>query len=106
MVFININELEEKQIYPGYKARLIHTGNMTIIHWLIEEGSYFPEHLHSNEQVLNILEGSLELTVGIETKILKSGDVAIIPPNVHHSGKALKKTKAIDVFYPHREDYM
>ncbi|NYT03118.1 MAG: cupin domain-containing protein, partial [Candidatus Methanofastidiosa archaeon] len=41
-----------------------------------------------------------------DTKILMPGDIAIIPSNVPHSGKAIKKTNAIDVFYPVRQDYV
>ena len=106
MAFKNLNDIEKKEIYPGYKAKFIHTENITLAHWTIKKGSFFPEHMHPHEQVLSMLEGKFELTVGFETKILEPGDVAIIPPNVSHSGKALEKTKAIDIFYPYREDYL
>jgi quercetin dioxygenase-like cupin family protein len=31
--------------------------------------------------------------------------VVIIPPHAVHSGKAMAKSRVIDVFYPIREDY-
>ncbi len=106
MPFQNLKNIKEKEIFPGYKAKFVHSENMTFAHWTIEEGSSFPEHSHEHEQVLSMLEGILELKVGRETKILKPGDIAIIPSNVPHSGKAIKKTNAIDVFYPVRQDYV
>lgn len=106
MPFQNLKDIKEKEIFPGYKAKFVHSENMTFAHWTIEEGSSFPEHSHENEQVLSMLEGILELKVGGKTKILKQGDIAIIPSNVPHSGKAIKKTNAIDVFYPVRQDYV
>lgn len=106
MPFINLNDIKEKEIFPGYKAKFINSENMTFAYWTIEEGSSFPEHAHEHEQVLSMLEGKLELKVGRDTKILKSGDVAIIPSNMPHSGKAIKKVNAIDVFCPVRQDYV
>lgn len=106
MPFENLNDIKEKEIFPGYKAKFIHSKNMTFAYWTIEEGSSFPEHTHEHEQVLSMLEGKLELKVGRDIKILKSGDVAIIPSNMPHSGKAIKKVTAIDVFCPVRQDYV
>ena len=106
MSFHNLKNIKEREIFPGYKAKFVHSENMTFAHWTIEEGSSFPEHSHEHEQVLSMLEGKLELKVGRDTKILMPGDIAIIPSNVPHSGKAIKKTSAIDVFYPVRQDYV
>jgi len=55
--------------------------------------------------VANIIEGEFELTIDNETKILKPGDVAVIPSNAVHSGKAITDCRILDVFYPVREDY-
>jgi quercetin dioxygenase-like cupin family protein len=64
-----------------------------------------PEHSHPHGQVTNVLKGEFELTVDGESKRLGPGSVVIIPPNAVHSGKALAKSRVIDVFYPIREDY-
>ncbi len=106
MPFQNLKDIKEREIFPGYKAKFVHSENMTFAHWTIEEGSSFPEHSHEHEQVLSMLEGKLEIKVGRDTKILMPGDIATIPPNVPHSGKAIKRTNAIDVFYPVRQDYV
>jgi len=53
-----------------------------------------------------MIEGEFELTVESETKIVQKGDIAVIPPNAKHSGKAITDCKILDVFYPIREDYL
>lgn len=78
---------------------------MTFAYWNIRKGAPLPEHSHPHEQVANVIEGKFELKVNNESKILEPGDVAVIPPNTKHSGKAITNCKIIDVFCPVREDY-
>ncbi len=101
----NLNEIKEKEIIPGYHGKFIHSENMTIAYWDIVAGSPMPEHSHPHEQIANVLEGTLELTIEGMTHVLKPGSVAVIPSNVPHSGKATTHCKVIDVFYPIREEY-
>ena len=79
---------------------------MTFAYWKIEAGAIFPKHSHPHEQVATMLNGEFEFSVGNEKRIMKQGDVAIVPPNVNHSGVALTDCNIIDVFYPIREDYV
>ena len=105
MAFIELEKLPAKQIFPGFTARGIHTGTMSFMYWTVEAGAAVPEHSHLHEQVATVLNGSFELTVGGETKLLQPGTVAVIPPHVLHGGKAITACELLDVFYPEREDY-
>ena len=80
MPFITLDQQTEKEIIPGYRARAIHTGTMTYMYWTVEEGATMPMHSHLHEQVAHVLEGSFELTVDGETRVLHPGTVAVIPP--------------------------
>ncbi|MCP4152106.1 MAG: cupin domain-containing protein [bacterium] len=102
---MNLNEVEEKELVPGFNARFVHTNNMTLVYWRIDEGSKLPLHSHHHEQVVNVIEGTLEFDCDGDVSILEPGAVAIVPPNVPHSGKAIKACRLIDVFHPAREDY-
>jgi quercetin dioxygenase-like cupin family protein len=104
-MFKKVDEVAERTLLPGFRARFIHTENLTLAYWNIDEGAALPEHSHPHEQVANVLEGKLEMTVGDETKVLEPGVIALIPPNVKHYGKALTNCKVLDIFYPVREDY-
>lgn len=103
--FIPTEQIQSKELFPGFHAKMIHTDGLTIIYFDIKAGSVLPEHHHVHEQVTNVLEGTLELTVGGETHACTPGTVVAIPPNVAHSGRAISDCKVIDVFRPVREDY-
>ena len=105
MAFVEINGLLPKEVIKGYTARSIHTGTMTFMYWTVEAGAVMPVHSHIHEQAAHVLSGEFELTVDGESRILKPGIVAIIPPNVPHGGKAVTACELLDVFYPEREDY-
>ena len=105
MTFIDLKELTFKEPVPGYKAVFVHSENMTVAFWEVEEGAIMPEHAHPHEQVASVLEGQFELTVAGEPKVLDRCTVAIIPSNTLHSGKAITRCRLIDSFHPVREDY-
>ncbi len=105
MSFINLQDIIEREVIPGFKGKFIHSANVTIVHWSITAGSELSEHNHPHEQVTNIISGELELTMERVTKRLKSGEVAVIPSNLKHHGRAITDCYIIDVFYPIREDY-
>ncbi len=102
---IDLNNIDEKEIVPGFFARFVHSENMTIAYWNIKMGSSLPAHSHSNEQISSIIKGEFELTVDGTPHFLKADDVYIIPSGIQHSGKAITDCKIIDTFYPVREDY-
>ena len=105
MAFIDVTDLHEKEIMSGFHGRIIHTENMTFVYWDIDAGATLPEHAHPHEQVINMIEGELEINAGGEVRRMKSGQVAVIAGNVLHSGKAITACRVIDVFCPVREDY-
>lgn len=105
MAFVEIESLPSKEIVKGFHARTIHTGTMTFVYWTVEAGYAIPEHSHLHEQVAHVLNGEFALRVGGETKVLKPGLVAVIPPHVRHGGKAITDCQLLDVFHPEREDY-
>lgn len=106
MTFIHLDDIEEKEIVLGYHGRFVHSENMTLAYWNIDEGATIPLHSHPHEQVANLMEGTFELVVGGEKRVIKPGDVAVIPGGVKHTGTALTPCRIIEVFYPIREDYL
>ncbi len=105
MTFLALKDIEEKEIVPGYRAKFVHSENMTLGFWEVDQGAALPEHSHPHEQIANVLEGQFELTVNDEPRVLEPGMIAVIPGGVPHSGKALTSCRLMDVFYPAREDY-
>jgi quercetin dioxygenase-like cupin family protein len=100
-----IQDIEPFDIVPGFHARMIHTDSLTIAFVDIEAGATLPEHAHIHEQITNMLEGELEMTIGGKTSRFSAGQSVVIPSNVPHSGRAITACKAMDVFTPVREDF-
>ena len=51
-----------------------------------EAGAEVPRHSHEHtEQLMYMLEGELEMTVGGDTRTLHSGDVVVVNRGVEHS---------------------
>ncbi len=100
-----LHDMPEREHFPGFHGRFVHSDAMTFVWWRIEDGAAVPEHAHPHEQVVNMLEGTLALTVDGEEHVLHAGDVFAIPGGVRHSARALGPSRVLDVFSPVREDY-
>ena len=98
-------EIETREIIPGYHGKLIHTQNMSLAFWEVEQGAEVPQHAHMNEQVMQVLEGRFEFTLDGISNVYIPGDLVVIAPHVSHSGRALTKCKLMDVFSPTRAEY-
>ena len=99
-----ISKIEQKEVMKGFKGRFFHTKSSTIAFWEIEKDAILPEHSHIHEQTTQLIEGTLEMTIGNKTIILEPGMIVSIAPNIKHSGKALKNCILTDTFCPVRED--
>lgn len=107
MPFINLRDIDSRELLPGFSVRFVHAEKMTLAYWDIKSGSVLPEHSHHHEQVAaQVISGEFELTLEGITKVMKAGDIAVIPSNVAHSGKAITDCQLLDVFSPVREDYL
>jgi len=42
MPFIDLDQIEEKEIVPGYRAVFVHSATMTLAYWTIEAGANLP----------------------------------------------------------------
>lgn len=105
MPLIQLERLPVREIFPGLRARLVHSDRVSHSWVEVDAGATFPEHQHPHEQIVNVLAGELELVVEGETHRLKPGMVFVIPPNTKHSGRGVTACRVLDAFAPVREDY-
>jgi len=105
MPFVDIKNLKVVERLPGWFGRYFHSGNMTFAHYDFKRGSSIHEHFHVQEEVYEVVEGELEVTVEGESGIVRPGVVAIVPSNARHSVKALSDGRAIIVDYPLRREF-
>ena len=63
-----------------------------------------PSHVHDEEQITLVVEGELEFEFEGETRLLKPGQVAVIPANVRHAARTNDVAcLEYDVFNPPRQ---
>ena len=105
MNYVRIEESRKSEIAPGCRAQFVHSDNMTLAYWSLEKNAQVSEHAHVHEQVVNVLAGTLELTIDGETRRLHPGDVVLVPSNASHGARAVTFCRVLDVFYPVREDF-
>jgi quercetin dioxygenase-like cupin family protein len=105
MPIVQLDRLPVREIFPGLRARLIHSDRVTHSWVDVDAGATFPEHQHPHEQIVTVLEGELELVVDGVTHRLKRGVVFVIPPHARHSGRGITTCKVLDAFAPVRDDY-
>lgn len=105
MPLLDLSTLPVRELFPGLRARLIHSERVTHSWVDVDPGATFPEHQHPHEQIVSVLSGQLDLIVDGVTHRLTPGVVFVIPPHVRHSGGSANGARVLDTFAPVREDY-
>ncbi len=105
--FIDLDSVPVFEPAPGCQLRTPYGEHLMLSQVKMEEGAVIPLHHHSQEQAGVLISGTLELKIGDETRILKPGQLYLIPPNVSHRAVAVGgPVVVLDVFSPVREDYI
>ena len=105
MPFVDTNELKVIERLPGWKGRYFHSPSMTFAHYDFAAGSKIHEHFHPEEEVYEVIEGELEVTIDGVAQLVRAGLVAIVPSGARHSVKALTDGRAIIIDYPVRPEF-
>jgi quercetin dioxygenase-like cupin family protein len=106
LFFPTADECNLKTIFPGVTIQTAAADQMMLSLATLQPHSVVAEHSHPHEQVGMVIEGRALFHIGGETKTLQPGDMYRIPGGVMHRVVALEQTvKALDIFYPIREDY-
>jgi quercetin dioxygenase-like cupin family protein len=107
MPFVDTAHLAVIERLRGWYGRYFHSPSMTFAHFDFKRGSSIHEHFHSQEEVYEVIEGELEVTIDGETQIARAGLVlvAVVPSNARHSVNALTDGRVIIVDYPLRGEF-
>lgn len=89
----------ERQVY-GYDDQIM------LVKAKFEAGAIGTLHQHPHVQVTYVESGVFEMTIGEEKKTIKKGDGYYVPPHVIHGCVCVEPGILIDVFSPHREDFL
>jgi quercetin dioxygenase-like cupin family protein len=106
MPFVDTSSLKVSERLPGWHGRYFHSPSMTFAHYDFLRGASIHEHFHAQEEVYEVIEGELEITIDGAAQVARPGVVAIVPSNARHSVKALTDGRAIIVDYPRRPEFV
>lgn len=91
--------------FPGVRMFITEGEKMTVSIVEMEPHSVIPEHSHPHEQVGYMVEGRFEFIIAGRSHQVGPGEIWRIPGGVPHKVIAGEQAvRAIDVFYPVRED--
>lgn len=102
-MFIETSRLSVKEPREGWRGRFFHSRDMTFAYYTAKAGAWIHEHSHRNDEVWNVTDGQLEITIAGETRVAGPGWAAVVPPDAPHSVKALTDVRAIFVDHPRRD---
>ncbi|MEL7105079.1 MAG: cupin domain-containing protein [Pseudomonadota bacterium] len=98
---------ELERVADGLSRRVgAHNDNVMVVEVHFEAGTTAPLHHHVHEQITYVMSGKFEFTVGDETYIVAAGDSLYKQPNIEHGATCLEAGMLLDVFTPHREDFL
>lgn len=89
----------QRKIY-GYDDQIM------LVKAKFEVGAVGPLHEHYHVQVTYVESGVFQMTIGDEKKIIRKGDGYYVPPHAVHGCVCVEPGVLIDVFAPHREDFI
>ena len=81
-----------KATWPVYRD----TGaaNTAVVYFELEPGARLGTHTDSSEEILVILDGAVEATVGDERDTLEAGGIAVVPAMVPHDVRSIGEETA------------
>ena len=103
------NDMPKEKVTDLLHRRIVTGERMMLTHVYLKKGCVVPKHSHENEQLSYILEGALRFWVGEDLeveRVVKAGEVLVIPSNLPHKAEALEDTLDVDIFSPPRQDWL
>ncbi len=98
MAFWNLNDIKLDKFRPGIMSRAEFGKNLIMACMEIEQGMDDPGHEHNFDQSGIIVSGSIEMTIGNETKVLGTGECYFIPSGTRHGWRTrFGSAKILDI---------
>ena len=89
---------------PGLVFRPVLGQGVLVMAVAFDPHAEAPRHAHEEEQVTVVVEGELEFEIAGETRLLRPGMVAVIPPRVPHAARTHDVAcLEYDTFHPPRQ---
>ncbi|WP_316800015.1 cupin domain-containing protein [Pedobacter frigidisoli] len=104
---ITDSDIDWEVLGNGVRRKImVYDDSLMLVKVEFEKGAIGSVHNHPHLQLSYVAKGSFEVSMGEEKKILNEGDVFFAPTMVFHGVVCLENGLLIDVFNPHREDFL
>jgi quercetin dioxygenase-like cupin family protein len=106
-LFIEDKDIQWETPDPGIRRKVMaYNEQLMLVKVEFQKGAVGALHEHYHSQISHVESGKFEITIDGEKRVLKAGDAYYIPPHVVHGALCLEPGVLIDVFSPHREDFI
>lgn len=102
--YVNVDSINPVEFVPGLGFRPV-LGDGALVNFVsFEPGTEAPKHVHSEEQIVIVVDGEFTFDLDGDVRVMRRGDVCVVPAWVPH-GAWTSETSCleIDVFVPPRE---
>ncbi|MCZ4242442.1 cupin domain-containing protein [Pedobacter punctiformis] len=104
---ITDNDISWEDLGDGVKRKIMaYNESLMLVKVQFDKNAVGAIHQHPHLQMSYVAEGSFEVSMADEKKILNQGDVFFAQSNVFHGVVCLEAGLLIDIFNPHREDFL
>lgn len=111
-----LDELPRRSLFEGSEFVNVTGERTSFARGWFQKGALLPSptqqtHSHDTEEVLYIFSGAMRVWAGwdadhLEERVLRAGDVMIVPANMSHGGEVLEDgTEGVAVNAPARRDH-
>lgn len=101
--FVSVSSVESAELVAGLAFRPV-LGQRVMANFVdFEPGVTAPRHVHEEEQLVIVLDGEFTFDIDGEVRVMRPGDVAVIPAWVPHSAWTTEThCREVDIFCPPR----
>ncbi len=100
-------ELPWEDLHNGLQRQLFgYDDKLMMLKIKFEKGAIGTLHSHPHSQATYIESGVFDMTIDNVTKRLQTGDGYFVPTGLEHGIVCIEAGMLVDVFSPHREDFL
>ncbi len=85
---------------------LAYDGQIMMVRVLFKKGAVGSRHAHYHSQASYVVKGKFEVSLDSSKEVLVAGDSFYVEPDLMHGAVCLEEGELIDVFSPHRADFL
>ncbi len=103
---VKVGDVPLVNLAPGIDTAIVCGNNLTLSFATIAPNAAGAMHSHPNEQMIVVLEGTVDIVLEGKAFGLKTGEVMTIPSGLQHTGVGGEKgSRLLEIFTPARKDF-